>query len=759
VESCLEIKLYQGMVELATASVEPAELTGTSVIGASVAVPLGRLPIDVRGRAQLLRSMREHRGLIVLTGMGGIGKSTVVAELARQIQAAGRPVWWVSAANQSTFAAGMVTVARQLGATEPDLNVLAMQAGDAPDRLWALLEQARDGWLLAVDNADDPALLAAREATVADGTGWVRASDRGLVVVTSRQADQETWGGQARVWPLLSLDDSDAAQVLLDLAPAAGGRAQAEALGRRLGGLPLALHLTGVYLRSHLTRWSTFADYERALDGERSAARLLTPDPGTAQAGDPRAAALSTWELSLDDLARHGLPHARAMLRLLSCFASAVPIPFDLLDPVPIAALLAPGAAAPEPGETDTRVDQTLRGLARLGLIDTTGQREVIVHPVVADANRAHLLGSSRSDTDPVLIWHTAAGLLARAFTVLDWTRASDWPRFAKLSPHLQAVFQVFESHLDPEHLTALVEAYRLLMIVHLQCGVLPASIDLKQPVPVHTSEFGEDQSTIYAFITADLRGRHASWADIEAAFREVLDAKLPLLGADHPEVISLRHNISRAVAAQGRVDEAETVAREVLDAKRRVLGDDHPETTTSLFNLFLIAARRARWEEAETIAQTLLGIQGRILGHAHPVLLLSSHTIAWVAAHRGRWAEAEGRFREVLAARRQMFGGDNHASTLATRHELAWTVANQGRWAEAEANFREIVDAVRLVLGDDHPATLAARHNLAWTVSQQGRRGDAASGFREVLDDKRRVLGEDHPVTGTTRRALESLG
>jgi thymidylate kinase len=93
-----------------------------------VAVPVGRLPIEVRGRNELLSSLAGRTGLVVLTGMGGVGKSTVAAGLARIVHRTGRTVWWVSAADQSTFAAGIVTVARDTAWPDHDLFVLLSAA-------------------------------------------------------------------------------------------------------------------------------------------------------------------------------------------------------------------------------------------------------------------------------------------------------------------------------------------------------------------------------------------------------------------------------------------------------------------------------------------------------------------------------------------------------------------------------------------------------------------------------------------------------
>jgi hypothetical protein len=755
----LEAQIYQALAELHIDSTENgSERESGNVPGASVAVPVGRLPVAVRGREELLAALTQQRGLVVLAGMGGVGKSTVAAEVARRVELS-RQVWWVSAADGPNLIGGLITIARSLRASDTDLKAIATQAGDGPDRLWALLGLAPGGWLLVFDNADQPDLLAARAALVGDGTGWARASGSGLVLVTSRQGDQHTWGHRAQIERVPTLPDAEAAQVLLDLAPDAGSRIEAEALGGRLGGLPLALSLAGTYLNSGISRWPSFASYAHALDSGPAAARLLRLDPDMAYAGEPRATVMRTWELSLDDLARHGLRHARPILRLLSCFAPAVPIPFEILDPDRMPELLgAADRSGPSPGEAGDRLEQALRGLARLGLIETTGGRQgVIVHPVIADTSRAQLEGAVNGDPGRQVVWQTAASLLANAIGLVDWVELSDWPRILNLIPHLEALLRAPEGVLDVEHWTALMEASRRVILAHQWGGALPDAAELTRSAPTHTSELGEDQSAmlVHRHRHVYLTGRQGHWVEAEAAFREVHDLRRRTLGEDHPDTLAVSHNIARMLSYQDRPSEAERGHREVLAVKRRVYGERHPETQVSHFNVALMIAKQGRWAEAESMFRQILDIQRALLRDDHAAVMTTQHHIAWVAARQGRWTEAEAVFREIVAARRRGFG-EEYSATLAARHELAWTVASQGRWPEAEASFREILQARRRALGDEHPHTLATRHNLAWTLARQGRGREAEELFRDVLAAKSRTLGEDHPFTVTTRRALE---
>lgn len=207
-----------------------------------VSPPWGRLPRSgLRGRDEVVRrlrrSLRHRPGRVqVVAGLGGVGKSAValaVCSWSRGRWRRRRSVWWVSAADRASLTAGMIGVARQVGGGEDDLRAIGAGVPDAPERLWALLERARRGWLLVVDNADELDLLGVPApsgnptggGTVADGTGWVRPTRRGLVVVTSRVADPGLWGAsQVDVHRLDVLGVEEASAVLLDLA--VGGRGE-----------------------------------------------------------------------------------------------------------------------------------------------------------------------------------------------------------------------------------------------------------------------------------------------------------------------------------------------------------------------------------------------------------------------------------------------------------------------------------------------------------------------------------------------------
>ena len=324
-----EFSDLRGLIQALSTGIQAELARRSSAAGRSRALfPPPVLDVEPRGREQVID---ELAGLalappghaVVLAGLGGSGKSTVARAVAARALAQDRRAWWVPAADAVSVTQLLLGLAGELGASRGQVEDALAGRLNPSDVLWQQLENTA-GWMLVLDNADNPAALAAGDRPVHSGSGWLRSTAAGLVLVTSRVGDPQRWGPVARIVRLDSLDQADGAQVLLDLAPGAGDRADAESLSGHLGGLPLALHQAGSYLASPFAAEVTFAQYRQALSvrfGE-----LL------GRGEEDRAKVIATWELSLDALQAQGIGQARLLLRVLSCFASAVPVPPLLLD-------------------------------------------------------------------------------------------------------------------------------------------------------------------------------------------------------------------------------------------------------------------------------------------------------------------------------------------------------------------------------------------------------------------------------------------
>ncbi|MBF9131406.1 tetratricopeptide repeat protein [Plantactinospora sp. S1510] len=544
----------------------------------SVAPPMGRRSRHLRGRDDLVG---ELLGLVsdgvggsrvrVLHGLGGRGKTSIALEVCAR--SAGGPVWWVSAVDEVSLRAGLTAVARHAGASEQELR-----AGDLGDVLWGRLAGLASGWLLVVDNADDPQVLAG-SGQLADGNGWLRPAEvAGLVVVTSRSARWPSWCHPQRVG---MLDEELAAEVLRDAAgEQAGGLDEARALARWLGGLPLALRLAGAYLAAtgaallpEPGRPATFVEYLEVLqaDGGR---RFVA---GQEMAEEVTSRALT---LSLDLLARRGLEQAEVLLRLLAQFAEA-PIPFRLLlDPEVLSQSGVLG------GVSAGDISRLLEALADMALIDVTAgtgvQRVLTLHPVVRTASLDTFAASHGDPSD----LETVAALAIYSAADGESTGLPEdpprWPLWQLLAPH----------------------AFELLRRVSRIEG--PSS-DLVG----------------WAAYSAGLAARAArAQGDYEQArteFQAIYDIGRRTLGDEHPYTLTTRHELAGVLHDQGDYEQARTEFQAIYDIERRTLGDEHPHTLATRHNLAGVLHDQGDYEQARTEFQAIYDIWRRTLGDEHP--------------------------------------------------------------------------------------------------------------------------------------------
>ena len=286
---------------------------------------------------------------------------------------------------------------RRVGVSDAEL-----ERGDATDVIWQYLAAKADRWLLVVDNADDPQVLAGAGRSVAEGRGWLRpvSGQAGRVLVTSRDGRAASWGSWCHRHRL-GVSPEEAVAVLADHAgrhPDLGSEGDARGLAVRLGGLPLALKIAGAYLahaaqprpcsRAEAGQIRSYRQYQQALDSGDfdtvfpAAGQDMTQEQARELIG-------RTWDLTLDLLEVRQMPEARPLLRLLAVFADA-PLPYQLL--------LHPASLAASPlfaGLTGPRLWQVITTLDDSGLLDLVASGDspdtipvARLHPLVRDTSR-----------------------------------------------------------------------------------------------------------------------------------------------------------------------------------------------------------------------------------------------------------------------------------------------------------------------------------------------------------------------------------
>ncbi|WP_242418291.1 MULTISPECIES: TIR domain-containing protein, partial [Frankia] len=372
------------------------------------------------GRASALGRLDEAMsggGLVAVTGLAGIGKTSLAVEYVRQQRMGFDAVWWVPAGRPELVGERVRALAPALG----------LPRHAEPAAVLARLDAADGRWLLVLDDAAGPGEL----------PGWLRPSTgAGRILVTSRADD---WVDTGVVVPLGPLERAESVALLADRLPAVD-RAVAGAIAGQLGDHPLALdqaaHRIGQARAPAETYLAALIDRPAVVLGQGEVP------------GRPGVTAATLWDEPLRRLDADA-PAAGELLRLAAHGDASGPLPLRLLvaDPEAIGDREL-RAAAGDPFDLAGAVAD----LERSGLAHRDGSA-VALHPLVRAAVRA--------DTSPEQADRLVGTLGRMLHTALpeDVIATPDaWPAWRELLPHALAAVEATDPAADTPQTAWLAE-------------------------------------------------------------------------------------------------------------------------------------------------------------------------------------------------------------------------------------------------------------------------------------------------------------
>ncbi|MFE0458299.1 tetratricopeptide repeat protein [Kitasatospora sp. NPDC058965] len=652
--------------------------------------------------------------VLVVDGLGGVGKSTLAAHWAATRSHGLTPVRWITADSPATVQRGLAKLATTL---QPALDEVLTQEQLAERALQWLATHT--GWLLILDNVNnlaDIAPLLARAST-------------GRVLITSRLT---VWPAGTTVVRLDVLTPAESIGLLTRSATRTDpGRDmdRAEHLCEELGHLPLAVNQAGAYIaeaditpRAYL---ELLADYPADMYREE----------GSGELDEGGRTIARIWRITLERLT--DTPLAGQVLRTIAWYAPDG-IPRTLLAPL----------------DNPPAVHRAVMRLAAYSMI-TVSCGTLRVHRLVQAVSR------TPDPTDP----HCTPDLIDQArqnaTTALcialpqTWETPDTWPVWRTLLPHIDAL----ACHTDPATDTDTTAAVLNVAgrFLDEQGQNTRALEHLQRAVAGAVRVLGEDH---LATLTArnNLAGAHESVGDLARAiplYEQTLADMVRMLGEDHPATLTTRNNLASAYESAGDLARAIPLYEQTLTDRVRVLGEDHPHTLTTRNNLAYAYESVGDLARAVPLCEQTLADMVRVLGEDHPHTLTTRHNLAGWRGQAGDPAGAVAAYEAVLADRKRVLGED-HPDTLTTRFLLAEWRGKAGDAAGAVAAYEAVLADRKRVLGPDHPDTLTTRGNLAWWLREAGHRREAMDITAALLTDRARVLGENHPDTVRARNNLE---
>jgi tetratricopeptide (TPR) repeat protein len=741
-------------------------------------LPFASLGSLFKGREEALETLHKAlsaepggRTAIVgraLHGLGGIGKTRLAVEYALQHESEHSALLFLRADAPASLETSLAALAG------PDMLDLPEKAAreDATKIAAALGWLAgHPGWLMIVDNVDDPAAVAAVDKLLARLSG-------GKVIVTGRAGN---FPASLRKLELGVLDRPASVAFLLertdtDRAHAPDDAKLAQELAGELGGLALGLEQAGATIateRIGFARYLTLWRDKRATVVDWFDKTLMSYDHDTGLA--------ATWATSVARLT----PDARRLLERLA-FLAPEPIPDSLLD------VAVPG----DPEGFDARA--ALANLFAYSLVSRasveTGkaaQDGFAVHRLVQDFARRNVTEERRGEA-----LREALGWVDAAF-VGDPDDVRSWPVLDPLAPHALATAK----HADEaaiaapsarifNHLAVLLQAKaryaeaeplsrRALAIVEASLGpthpTVATSLNNLASLLYETNRAGEAERLYRRALTIDeantrpfavardlnnlallLRDTNRR-SEAEPLYRRSLAILEESLGPCHPDVAIRLNNLAILLRDTNRLDEAEPLMRRALSIDEESYGPNHPDVARDLNSLAGLLSATGRRGEAEALYRRALAISEGNYGPDHPTVATGLNNLAELLRAMERFGEAEPLYRRALATFEARYGPE-HTIVATGLNNLALLLYVMDRQGDAEPQVRRALAIDEASHGPDHPDVARDLNSLALVLAATYRLDEAEQLFHRALAIVEASFGPSHPTTAAARANLAAF-
>jgi tetratricopeptide (TPR) repeat protein len=629
-----------------------------------------------------------------LSGPGGVGRTQIAVEYAYRYRHKYRAVFWVLSATRESLVAGYLTLAELLNLPEKDAEV--QQVVIEAVKAWLQSEQ---GWLLILDDADDPVLVREFVPPVLGGHLLLTTRAQSMEQLASR-IEVETMDLDTGVVFLLRRASLIEPRATLADIPSAD-KAVAREICEALGGLPLALDQAGAYLEE--TQCS-LADYHQRYWKQQ--AKLLERR-GIQATEHPEPFAV-TCSLSFQTIEQKH-PAATDLLRFCA-FVHPDTIPEELIV-----------AGAKHLGERLQRVEtdplllnEMIKVLKAYAFLDWNAEQKTLsLHRVVQTIVRDAMDEQTRH------LWvERTVQAVNEVFPRVSFTT---WSQCEWYLPHALVCAELVERCRirGPE-------ASRLLY--HAGCYLIERA-RFREAYPLLQQALVINEHHLYQ--THPQRARpfqvQGKRSEAKPLGERALEVQKRPLRAKYLNVAASLNNLAWLYDNQGKYEQAEPLYRRALGIREQQLGADHPDTAHSLHGLAALAQHQWKYKQAESLYLRVLSIYEQQLEPEHPFTAQSLNNLASLYHEQGRYTEAKALFQRALSIREQALGPE-HVDTAQSAWWLAVTYWRQHQFDQAELLYQRAFSVYERMLGSEHPRTQNLRKQYVLLLSTMGHDAEASA-------------------------------
>ncbi|WP_440955876.1 FxSxx-COOH system tetratricopeptide repeat protein [Methanosarcina sp. Mfa9] len=528
---------------------------------------------------------------VAVCGLGGIGKTQTAIEYTYCYNDEYKFILWVKADSDDSIISDFVSVAKILDLPvkdDSDQNLVVSVVKN-----WL---RTNEGWLLVLDNADDPQVV----------ENFLPPNPQGHILLTSRAQVFDNLGitNPIEIEKMLPEEAKDffirrTGRQNLDVSEIDA----LEELIQELDYLPLAIEQAGAYI--HRMK-SSFVEY---LSSYRKRGLELL-EKSKVSAGKYLKSVATTWLLNFEQIDKSS--KASADILFVSAFLNCNKIPFEIF----IKGYRELGenlSSALFEAEADPLIfREVMEPLGQFSLIYTDYDKSTYdIHRLVQTVLKVQM------DENTHKLWiERIIKAVNRAFPEVKY---ENWELCDKLLPHAQTCAEYIELW------------------------------------DIETEEAAELLNEISKYLY-----ERARFEECELFLNRALNIRKIIFDPDHPDLAESLNDLAVLYKSQGRYSDAEPLYNRALVIREKILGSEHPDVATSLNNLALLYNSQGKYSDAEPLYNRALAIREKILGSEHPDVATSLNNLAALYDTQGRHSDAEPLFKRALAIKEKVLGSEH---------------------------------------------------------------------------------------------------
>ncbi|MCL2361949.1 MAG: tetratricopeptide repeat protein [Defluviitaleaceae bacterium] len=357
------------------------------------------------------------------------------------------------------------------------------------------------------------------------------------------------------------------------------------------------------------------------------------------------------------------------------------------------------------PGEVETWLGCTtddIVGLTELGWL-TTSDIGYEMHPIIKEAIRLQYKNVEYKDFESII----------RYMSSDKYINATDI--YTKVRARLN-IAESIASYFEDVEKEEIALLFNNIAIVCSSQGDYPKALEWNQKdLKICEKVLGLEHpntATTYNNIAAvyDKQGDYPKALEWN---QKALKIREKVLGLKHPDTAATYNNIAGVYKSQGDYPKALERYQKALKIFEKVLGLEHPNTATTYNNIAAVYDDQGDYPKALEWYRKALKIREKVLGLEHPTAATTYNNIAVVYDNQGDYPKALEWHQKALKIKEKVLGLE-HPSTATTYNNIAVVYDSQGDYPKALEWYQKALKTREKVLGLEHPDTATTTDSIA---------------------------------------------